>query len=103
MLASFKKPYCFFDNRLITLPTTLVAFRIDVELIRKLERIAEAKGIKRPEALRDAVKEYVALYLVGGEPTVGRLKRKIDDLDKRLTALENLLMQKGVEGVAKEK
>lgn len=77
--------------------TVLAAFRLDAKQHKKMAELAEAKGIKKPEAYREAVKEYLALYVVGSDLTVGRLKRKIDDLEKRLTTIENLLMEKGAQ------
>lgn len=79
--------------------TTLVAFRLDVEKAKKVESIASAKEIKRPEALREAVDEYIALYIVGAEPTLGRLQKRVQDIDKRLSSIEDLLKQKGAQNV----
>lgn len=75
----------------------LVAFRLEAEHRKKLDDLAKAKNISRAEALREAVKEYLATYIVGAEPTVGRLYHRVQDIDRRLTKLEDLIMQKGAE------
>lgn len=72
-----------------------MAFRLDGENARKLEALAKAKKLSRADALRDAVKEYLALYIVGSEPTVGSMYRRLQYVEKRLTDVESLLMKKG--------
>jgi hypothetical protein len=79
------------------LGSVLVATRLDAESSKRLGDLARAKHIKRAEALREAVKEYLALYIIGSEPTVGRLFRRVQDIDARLTNIENLLMEKGAQ------
>lgn len=68
---------------------------IDPNDLKQLDALGEAKGITRIEVFRDAIREYLALYIVGREPTVGRVYRRVQDAEKRITHLENLLMEKG--------
>ena len=75
-----------------------VNFRLEREKLEKLKAVASGKRQSLTGVLTDAVNEYLALYVVG-EPTVGRLKRKVDDVEKRLEALENFLLKKGAESV----
>jgi metal-responsive CopG/Arc/MetJ family transcriptional regulator len=70
---------------------------LDGDSAKKLDALAKAKNINRAEALRDAVKEYLAIYRVPEEPTVGRLYHHVQDVEKRLADLEKLLMKKGVD------
>ena len=76
-----------------------MAFRLDAESRRRLDELAEARahGHKgaRGIVLRDAVKEYLALYVIGAEPTIGRLHTRLEDVEQRLATLERLLMEKG--------
>lgn len=74
-----------------------INFRLEKQDLKKFDELATARRMKRSEALRDAVKEYLALWVVGREPTVGTLLRRVENIEKRLTALENFLMQKGAE------
>jgi hypothetical protein len=77
--------------------STLVGFRLETERRKKLDQLAAARHMTRAEALRDAVKEYLALWIVGSEPTVGRLQHRVEDIEKRLTHLEDLLMKRGAQ------
>jgi len=74
-----------------------VNFRLEKQDLKKFDELATARKMKRSDALRDAVKEYLALWVVGREPTVGTLHRRLEKVEKRLTDLENLLMQKGAQ------
>ena len=74
-----------------------MSFRLEGEKRKKLDELVKAKHISRAEALRDAVNEYLALYLVNYEPTVGRLDRRMREMDQRLTKVEELLMKRGAE------
>ena len=77
--------------------TVLMAFRLEGESAKKFETLAKAKHMSRAEAMRDAVKEYLAIYIVGAEPTVGTLYRRVQYVEKRLSDVEKLLMKKGSE------
>lgn len=74
-----------------------VNFRLEKEDLMKLDELAKAKNLKRSDALREAVNEYLALYIVDREPTVGKLFRRMQDIEKRLAKLEDLLIKKGAE------
>ena len=65
-----------------------VNFRLEKTVLKRLDDLARAKGVKRSDALREAVKEYLAIYIIAEEPTIGRLHRKYQETEKRLTKLE---------------
>ena len=77
----------------------LISFRLETEKKKKLDEIAKARGMPRTEIMRDAVKEYLALYIMGSEPTVGRVWKRVEILEARMTKIENLLLKGGVENV----
>jgi len=75
------------------MPTVLVNVRVDSKIVETLKAIASGKGEKYlSNVIREALTEYINAYT--GEPTLKGLERRINDIDSRLTRIEDCLIRK---------
>lgn len=76
------------------MPTVLVNVRVDSKVVKTLKAIAAGKGEKHlSNVIREALTEYISAYT--GEPTLTRLQRRINEIDARLSRIEDSLIRKG--------
>jgi metal-responsive CopG/Arc/MetJ family transcriptional regulator len=74
------------------MPTVLVNVRVDSKVVETLKAIASGKGEKYlSNVIREALIEYISTYT--GEPTLGGLKRRINEIEIRLRKIEDTLMK----------
>jgi predicted transcriptional regulator len=74
------------------MPTVLVNVRVDSKVVETLKAIASGKGERYlSNIIREALTEYISAYT--GEPTLKGLQRRINEIDARLTKIEDGLLQ----------
>jgi hypothetical protein len=76
------------------MPTVLVNVRVDNRVVETLKAIASGKGEKYlSNVIREALAEYISAYT--GEPTLKGLQNRINEIDTRLSRIEDSLIRKG--------
>jgi hypothetical protein len=75
------------------MPTVPLNVRVDRKIAETLKAIASGKGEKYlSNVVREALNEYISTYT--GGPTLKGLQRRINEIDARLTRIEDGLLQR---------